>query len=558
MSANWNLDSLYPGFSSRQFQEDSAAALRLSQELEGPAADDASVSLRETIQSWLERMEAFESLWQKLSAYAELRFSADTRDEEAARCIARLQELRGAALRGRTAMCPLLSTREARRLIDGGAFGEHTYYLKDLLREQARALPPREEALLAALELTGSSAWAGLHTRAAAQTQTETTIQISAAALNAIKGEVLTVCRLRGCVSPLQAALEQYHFDPRILDGQMEAVEEYLPRLRRYFRLKAQKLGCPAGLPYDMREQLILHTEQEFSLDAAKTLILDAFAGFSPQMRRFGEAYFASGWIDSEVRPGKAVGASCDAIWQAGESRLRIQYRGTVGDANCLAHELGHGYHFQRLFGQSTLNCRYDLPVAEVASKFSELLFQEHLRQALPEQERLFCEEFTLSSCINTIVDISARFRFESELFSSRTRGTLSVEDLDRLMLQAQRDSYGDTLDPERQNVRTWVTKPHYYSAQRSFYNFPYQFGTLLSLQMLSAWKQDPVAFTAAYDRFLSSTGTCDVLDLCRIIGMDLLSPAFFVAPLQSLAQRLEDFEHSFNQAESPDTARQP
>lgn len=544
MKQRWNLDSLYQDFNSPRFIADSAALLRLSRELREDSVLCISADPQEIIWAWLERLEAFEGLYQKLFAYTSFRFSADTSDGEASCNRNRFQEIENTTIRSRAAFRAFLSQPESRRLVESGVFGEYTYYLKDLIRQQLHALSPREEELSAALELTGSKAWTSFHAKAVSARMEDSEIaQISAAALNSIKGEALTLCRLRGNRSPLQEALDQYHFDSRILENQMAAVERYLPKLRQYFRLKARALDCPAGLPYHAREKLISEPKEKFPYETAKGIILDAFESFSPAMRRFGEEFFAKSWIDRADTPFKETGASCDAVWLAGESRIRMRYHNTVRDANCLAHELGHGYHFRQLFGQKILNCRYDLPVAEVASKFSEQLFQMRLRSILPEQERLFCEEFSLSSWINTIVDISARFHFEQDLFAERQNGELSVDELDTLMLQAQRGSYGGTLEPDRKNARTWVTKPHYYSAQRNFYNFPYQFGLLLSIYMAELWKRDPTAFVPAYDRFLASTGKYSVLDLCKILGADLLEPSFFESILQRVVLRLEAFQ---------------
>ena len=544
MNGKWNLNSLYPGFNSQQFMADSASLMRLSLELsELEPRLTAGSPPEQTIRTYLEKLEAFEGLYQKLYSYAAFRFSAATNDGEAAQSMVRFREIYASTARVRVAFSAFLNAPEAKQLVEEGAFGDYTYYLKNQIHCQNHSLSLKGEAVLSALEVTGSQAWAGLYAKAvAAKDQDENTAHTAAAALNAIKGESLAVCRLRGYTSPLEEALDKYHFDPRILENQMAAVEQYLPELQDYFRIKAQALGYADGLPYDERERLILGADRRFEMDDAKTLILDAFGAFSPRMEGFARRFFEAGWIDSEVRAWKEVGASCDAVWLAKESRIRMAYRGTVGDVNSLAHELGHGYHFENLFGQSLLNCRYDLPVAEVASKFAEMLFKEQLRKTLPEEDRLFCEEFMLSSCINTIVDISARFYFEQALFACRKNAELSVEDLDELMRQAQQRSYGDALDPRGHNTRTWMTKPHYYNAQRNFYNFPYQFGTLLSVQMLERWHQDPMGFAKDYDRFLSATGQYDVLDLCKILDMDLLDPDFFRAPLRILTRHLDRF----------------
>ena len=541
MKQEWDLNSLYTGFNSASFIADSAALLRLSRKLNGfePALSETS-DPEGVICAYLEVLESFEGLYQKLLSYAAFRFSADTGDEEPARSMTRFRNIYASTARVRAAFGGFLAGPAVRPLVERGTFGTGTYYLREQIARQSHTLTPAGESALSALGLTGSQAWTALHAKTvASDLRPADTACIAAAALNSIKGEALTVCGLRGYDSPLQEALCQYHFDPRILERQMEAVEKYLPRLRDYYRLKARYFGCGDGLPYDRREELMLHTDQVFSYDEARAIILDAFRTFSPRMGRFGEAFFEKGWIDSEPRPMKEVGASCDAVWLAAESRIRMHYRNSAGDANALAHELGHGYHFFNLFGQRIINCRYDLPVAETASKFSELLFKEQLRTVLPGRE-LFCEEFLLSGCINTIVDITARFRFESAFFERRKNGELSVEEIDGLMYEAQRSSYGDGLDPRRLDPRAWVAKPHYYNAQRNFYNFPYQFGTLLSIRMLERWKAEPAAFCADYDRFLASTGQYSVLELCRLLAMDLLEPGFFEEALRWLVGRLD------------------
>ena len=47
------------------------------------------------------------------------------------------------------------------------------------------------------------------------------------------------------------------------------------------------------------------------------------------------------------------------------------------------------------------------------------------------------------------IVDIYSRFLFESAVFEARKTHIPTAAELNRMMLDAQRESYGDGLDPE-------------------------------------------------------------------------------------------------------------
>ena len=64
-------------------------------------------------------------------------------------------------------------------------------------------------------------------------------------------------------------------------------------------------------------------------------------------------------------------------------------------------------------------------------------------------------------------------------------------KDLEQLMLDAQKEAYGDGLDPDAMHPYMWACKPHYYSSGLSFYNFPYAFGGLFSKAYMPSIKSN-------------------------------------------------------------------
>ena len=64
-----------------------------------------------------------------------------------------------------------------------------------------------------------------------------------AAALNGIKGEVLTTSELRGYKSPLDMTLQESRMDRDILNAMLDAIKESLPSFRKYLKRKAELLG---------------------------------------------------------------------------------------------------------------------------------------------------------------------------------------------------------------------------------------------------------------------------------------------------------------------------
>ena len=89
-------------------------------------------------------------------------------------------------------------------------------------------------------------------------------------------------------------------------------------------------------------------------------------------------------------------------------------------------------------------------------------------------------------------------------------------------MLEAQKQTYGDGLDPKFLHPYMWACKPHYYSTSLHFYNFPYAFGMLFALGVYARYREKGAAFLPEYDRLLASTGSASVRDAAASIGVDV------------------------------------
>ena len=84
-------------------------------------------------------------------------------------------------------------------------------------------------------------------------------------------------------------------------------------------------------------------------------------------------------------------------------------------------------------------------------------------------------------------------------------------------MLDAQRETYGDGLDPTQLHPYMWAVKGHYYSTGRSFYNFPYMFGLLFGLGLYARYQRRPGRLHApATTTCCPSTGLADAADAGR------------------------------------------
>jgi pepF/M3 family oligoendopeptidase len=457
---------------------------------------------------------------------------------------------------------------------------EHAFMLRRAKQQSEHLMSPVEEALAAELNLSGALAWGQLHSNLTSQLSV--TIEINgeerqmpmsatrnlasspdrelrrrayeaeiaawqqaalplAAALNSIKGQVGTLARRRGWASPLDAALFDNNIDRATLDAMLTAARESFPDFRRYLRAKARLLGIERLAWYDLFAP-VGAAERSWSYDAAADFIIAQFGKYSDRMSRFAARAFEEQWIDAEPRSGKVDGAFCMRL-RHDESRILANFTPTVKSVLTLAHELGHAYHNLNLAQRTILNQDTPMTLAETASIFCETIVRRAALAEASAAEQLEILEASLVGATQVVVDIISRFEFESAVFDGRQRRALSIDELNAAMLDSQRSTYGDALDPQALHPYMWAAKGHYYSGGRSFYNYPYMFGLLFGLGLYAIYLRDQAAFRTRYDDLLSSTGLADAATLAAQMGIDIRSPDFWRASLAIIREDIDRFE---------------
>jgi pepF/M3 family oligoendopeptidase len=446
-------------------------------------------------------------------------------------------------------------------------------------------MSPDEEALAAELNITGGSAWAKLHGNVTSQLSvpievddTVESLPMSvirnmaadadretrqrayvaelaawervavplAAAMNSIKGEVNTLSARRGWATPLDEAIFEASIDRQTLDAMFTAARESFPDFRRYLHAKARALGLPVLAWYDLLAP-VGASGRVWSFGASEQFIVAQFGTYSPRLSAYAARAFRERWIDAEPRPGKRDGAFCMPL-RADESRVFANFKPTYDGMSTLAHELGHGYHNMNLAQRTMLQRNTPMTLAETASIFCETIVREAALKDANTQERIEILEASLVGSCQVVVDITSRFLLEQGIFETRRKRELSVDELNELMLQAQREAYGDGLDPNQLHPHMWAMKPHYYSTGRSFYNFPYMFGLLFGLGLYARYQADPEAFRAQYDDLLSSTGLDDAATLAARFGIDTRTPDFWRASLDKIRREVDQFEDAVSE----------
>ena len=524
---------------------------------------------------------AVEKDMQVVAACVYASITTDSRDEHAQSLFGELQAVgaRTSPLLARLAdWLRALGVEELSSVSE--AVREHRGPLRRLAQRAEHQMSEAEEHLAAALQTTGSSAWARMVADVTSQLSTDVAFpdgrterlpmpavrglashadpavrraaydaeltawpQVAvpaAAALNAVKGEANTVNQRRRWASPLDASLFANSVGRATFDAMQSSIVAALPDFRRWLRAKARLHGHGGPLPWwDLLAPLPV-APSAVSWDDGVAIVRGAFAGYSPELGGLVDRALDERWIDAAPRDGKVGGAYC-LSFVGDRSLVLLNWSGSVESAQTTAHELGHAYHNTTLADRTPLQRRLPMALAETASIFCETLVVEAGLAPLSGPERLAVLDVNLQAATQVVVDIHSRFLFETEVFARRQRRTLGVSELDELMGQAQADAYGDGLDQTTAHPHMWVLKPHYYSSH--YYNWPYTYGLLFGLGLFSRYRDDPERFRAGYEDLLSRAGMDTAEELGQAFGLDVTDAAFWVASLDVLRARIAEYE---------------
>lgn len=585
----WDLTPLFPAVDA---PEVAAAEARLRQAARtlagvydshdvgaGPPIAGVDADLAATFEAVLAATNDVLDLFERLDAFAYGHVSTAGDDEAAQALTSRLAGVEAAVRTLRTRFDAWVGRLDVDALVAASpAAATHAWPLRKAARRAAHQMSGAEEALASELQVTASTAWARLYgdvtsavdatvefpdgrreelpifavrglatdpdagVRQAAFTAELAAWQANAvpiaAALNALKGETLALGERRGWHDPLDAVLEHSAVSRRTLDAMTAAVEASLPDWRRYLRAKAGLLGKERLAFWDLFAPVGTAPPQSWA--QATTTVESAFAGYSDDLVGLARDALDAGWVDAGPRAGKVGGGFCMGVGD-GASRILMNFDGSIDSVHTLAHELGHAYHNTQLGPRPWLQRQTPMALAETASIFCEtILTDRSLDEASDPGVRLALLEADLQGACQVVVDIRSRFLFESRLFEARREAAVSPRRLCELMAQAQRDAYGDGLDPDGLHPWMWAAKPHYYHS--TFYNWPYTFGLLFGLGLYARWLDGPDGFRSAYDEMLSSTGLGTAAELADRFGIDVEDVGFWTASLDVLRGRIDDF----------------
>ncbi|MCR4956568.1 MAG: M3 family oligoendopeptidase [Lachnospiraceae bacterium] len=579
MNREWSLNIMYKGFFDPAFLKDFETIDNLITESHELAKKLPSMDEVSGVNAILTLKEKLAKPTRILEDYLYFLKSTDTTNKEASSFYDKLLSKKSALTGDDVVFSTFIAhIKDLDSLVKKSPlFSDYEFYLREIKEQASHLLSYEVEDMISKLNLCGGNGWVNLFDYLSSTVKVNyrgETVTLSyirslahhkdatvrkeaylaemeayksiegpiAFSLNNIKKQVNLLSLERGFESALDMTLLQSRMKKETLQAIWTAVEEYLPKMREYMKRKGELLGHKNGLPwYDLFAPMGT-LDKTYTLEETRDLLLSTLGSFSPDMHKLISRAFDESWIDFYPHPGKLGGAYCEGLPFHGESRILTNFNGSLSDVDTLAHELGHAYHNTFIETHRPLNLNCTAPVAETASMFNENIFMNYAISHAQGEEKLVLLEQLLQQENQTVCDIYSRFLFEHAIFDECKENFLFPERLHEIMVDAQKKTYGDGLDPAYLHPNMWTNKPHYYSVEESYYNFPYAFGGLFSRGLYALYKKEGDSFIPKYQTMLHATTVNTVEDAALLLGVDLTKPDFWRDSLSMISDLVDEF----------------
>jgi oligoendopeptidase F len=215
-----------------------------------------------------------------------------------------------------------------------------------------------------------------------------------------------------------------------------------------------------------------------------------------------------------------------------------------MNDVLTIAHEFGHGMHFQLSHAAQTPHSAHTgLALAEVPSTFAEFVAYDHL--LANEQDQGTRMALTAARCegnFATVYRQTVLARYEQHAYGLRAESqALTVDRLSDIWIEQNVRYYGDSMRLPDGYRLGWSYIPHFISTR--FYTYAYVFAKLVALALYGIWRDKGEDFVPGYLDFLSAGGSAAPADLLARLGVDVRGSEIWDIAFGELERMIEAAE---------------
>ena len=342
--------------------------------------------------------------------------------------------------------------------------------------------------------------------------------------------------------STLEAAVDENNVSPDVYKNLVATINENLDKMHHYVKLRKKCLGVDELHMYDIYTPMIPDMAKEIPFEEAKETVLKALAPLGEEYVAKVKEGFENRWIDVYENQGKRSGAYSAGSYGA-HPYVLLNYNSTLDDMFTIAHEMGHAMHsYYSNENQPYIYSQYKIFVAEVASTCNEILLMEYLlKNTTDKKERAYLLNHYLDSFKGTVFRQTQFAEFEMRTNAMVEAGeSLNAENLNALYLELNKKYYGPDMISDKEISYEWARIPHFYY---NFYVYQYATGFTSAVAIARSILAEGAPAVERYKKFLSGGCSDAPVELLKIAGVNLETPAPIQSALDVMGEILDEME---------------
>lgn len=368
-----------------------------------------------------------------------------------------------------------------------------------------------------------------------------------AATLNGVVKKDNFYAKVRHYKSARHAALDRNNIPETVYDQLVSAINDKLPLLHRYTKLRKEILQLDELHMYDLYTPLVQEVDMKVTYEEAQQYVLNS-------LRPLGEDYigivqegFDNRWIDVVENKGKRSGAYSSGTYGTNPFIL-MNWQDNVNNLYTLTHELGHSVHsYYTRENQPFRYGNYSIFVAEVASTCNEALLSDYLLKNLEDdRQKLYVLNHFLEGFRATVFRQTMFAEFEHNIHIREQNGEpLTAESLTEMYYDLNKRYFGEDMVIDEAIGLEWARIPHFYY---NYYVYQYATGYAAATSLANQILTEGEPAVNRYKDYLKAGSSDYPIEVLKHAGVNMMEKQPIIDALNVFEQRFNEFERLLKQ----------
>ena len=344
----------------------------------------------------------------------------------------------------------------------------------------------------------------------------------------------------RNYESSLGRALFDDHMPPVVYETLVKEVNQSLPTLHRYFKLRKRMLGIEDEMRYYDIYPPLVNLNKQFTIEDSIEVTRRALKPLGPEYLAAYDLGVKNRWMHVYPSPGKRSGAYMSGGAYDVHPYVLLNHNDDFESASTFAHEYGHAVHSVLANGQQPWETAgYSTFIAETASIMNEMLLQDMvIEEAKTDEEKLFYLGIGLEALRGTFFRQTMFAEFELKINQEVESGNvLTGAKLSSIYLELLKRYHGHdqgVITIDDLYAIEWAYIPHFYY---DFYVFQYATSIAAASNLAKKIRTGDQQAQQDFINLLKAGGSDYPYELMRNAGVDMATPS----PYRALVERMNN-----------------